>query len=157
MKKITNYLKSIPKTHFGMLFFVALMGVSASKVNAQTQLISASDGGFENATSTFAANGWSTAQPATTRIWHVGTAGGSVAGGTKSAYVGSTTTFNGDNAAGILHFYRDVVIPTGATNVYLNYYLKMATIDAGNDKFYVFTTTTVNTQVSGKLSCAGYT
>ena len=39
---------------------------------AQVQLISASDGGFENATSTLAANGW-TAVDGTTNNWAVGT------------------------------------------------------------------------------------
>ena len=141
----------------GMALVIAFAGGLATIANGQTQLISASDGGFENATSTFAANGWTEAQPGITRQWHVGTGGGSVTGGTKSAYVGSTTAYNGSSTAGVFHFYRDVIIPTGATNVYLNYYLKQPTIDAANDKFFVFTTTTANTPVAGTVPSAGYT
>jgi hypothetical protein len=117
---------------------------------AQVALISSSDGGFENATATMAANGW-TAVNTTATAWFAGTAGGSVAGGTRSAYVGSSTTYTGSTAAVIKHFYRDIAIPAGATQVYLNYYLKMPTIDNTFDYFYIYTNTTAQTPVSGTL------
>ena len=157
MKKGTLFLKKISGRSLEKALVIAFAWGLATISNGQTQLISASDGGFENATSTFAANGWSTAQPGITRQWQVGTAGGSVTGGTKSAYVGTTTTYNGSTTSGTFHFYRDLVIPAGSTNVLLNYELKYPTLDAGFDYFYVFTTTTANTPVSGTLPGAGYT
>lgn len=87
---------------------------------AQTSLISASDGGFENATSTLAANGW-TVVDGTSITWFTGTAAGA-ATGTKAAFVGSSsTTYIGSSASVIKHFYRDIAIPAGATSVFLNY------------------------------------
>ena len=157
MKRVTLFLKRISGRSLEKALIIAFAGGLATISNGQTQLISASDGGFENATSTFAANGWSTAQPGITRQWQVGTAGGSVTGGTKSAYVGTTTTYNGSTTSGTFHFYRDLAIPAGSTNVLLNYELKYPTLDAGFDYFYVFTTTTANTPVSGTLPGAGYT
>ena len=150
-------MKKITKKGLRISLMFLFIGGAATMSKGQTQLISASDGGFENATSTFAANGWSTAQPGITRQWQVGTAGGSIAGGTQSAYVGTTTTYNGSTTSGTFHFYRDLVIPAGSTNVLLNYELKYPTLDAGFDYFYVFTTTTANTPVSGTLPGTGYT
>ncbi|HMC96152.1 MAG TPA: proprotein convertase P-domain-containing protein, partial [Flavobacteriales bacterium] len=118
--------------------------------------IPAADGGFENVTVTFAGNSWSTALPGAARQWQVGTAGGSVAGGTRAAYVGAAANFNGASAAQTGHFYRDVVIPGGATNVFLNFSLKMTNTDATFDFIKVYTTTTANTPVSGVTPGAGY-
>ncbi|MEI8202005.1 MAG: T9SS type A sorting domain-containing protein [Bacteroidota bacterium] len=122
----------------------------------QTFLISPTgDGGFESGT-TFAANGWTEVQAAAdTKKWWVGTAAGAQ-GGTQTAFVGSSTTNTGIGAAKIDHFYRDVTIPAGAINVYLNFYLKEATVDSANDFFYVFTTTTTNTPVTGTVPSTGY-
>ncbi|MBL7981155.1 MAG: T9SS type A sorting domain-containing protein [Flavobacteriales bacterium] len=127
-------------------------------LNAQIQLITASNGGFEGATATFAGNGWSTAQPGITRQWQVGTAAGSVAPGTRAAYVGSTTNYNGNATlfGTTMHFYRDVVIPAGATNVQLRFSLRMPTVDNTYDYLRVYTTSTTNTPVSGTVPGAGY-
>lgn len=122
----------------------------------QTQLISASNGGFENATSTFSANGWTEVQPANARRWYVGTAAGSVTGGTKAAFVGASNNYNGSNTASVQHFYRDVVIPANAVNVSFSFYLRRPTVDPG-DNFYVYRTTTSNTPVAGTVPGAGYT
>ena len=66
--------KKIPKLYLSKVFilFVFLMSYTFS-INAQTELITASDGGFENATTTFAANGWTVVNDAT-NAYYVGTA-----------------------------------------------------------------------------------
>ncbi|MBK8340483.1 MAG: hypothetical protein IPK99_11040 [Flavobacteriales bacterium] len=121
------------------------------QAHAQTPLITASDGGFENATSTLAANGW-TGVDATSITWFTGTAAGA-ATGTKSAFVGSSNTvYTGSTVSVIKHFYRDIVIPAGATSVFLNYKLKMPIVDCCTfDFFRVYTNTTAQTPVSGTL------
>ncbi len=136
--------------------FIAALFFLCFQTNAQTELIPDTDRRFENATSTFAANSWSTAQPGSARQWQVGTGAGSVTGGTKAAYVGSTTNYNGSNNVSVQHFYRDVAIPSGATNVLFSFYLRRPTVDPG-DNFYVYRTTTANTPVSGTVPGAGYT
>ena len=134
---------------------LAIIFAGISGVWGQVALISASDGGFENATSAFANNGW-TAVGTSARTWRVGTLGGA-ATGTKAAYWGTTTAYGGSAASAVGHFYRDIAIPAGATNVYLNYKLKYPTIDNTYDYFYVFTTTTSYTPVNAVIPSTGYT
>ncbi|HMI07104.1 MAG TPA: hypothetical protein VK528_06140, partial [Flavobacterium sp.] len=109
-----------------LLLLVIFSAVGSTKLTAQN-LIPVSVGGFESATSTFAANGWTEKQTSNTRRLYVGTAGGANAG-TKAAIAGnpSSGTYNGTNTAGVSYFYRDVAIPaltTGQTAV-LSFYLK---------------------------------
>jgi hypothetical protein len=137
----------------GLLVLLTFLSTSSF---SQIQLITSSDGGFENGTSSFAANGWTPVQPGNTRQWQVGTAAGSVSGGSKSAYMGTSSNYNGNNNNSVQHFYRDVAVPSGATNVQFQFYLRRGTVDAG-DNFYVFTTTTSNTPVSGTVPTTGYT
>ncbi|MCF8407911.1 MAG: T9SS type A sorting domain-containing protein [Crocinitomicaceae bacterium] len=134
---------------------LAMLVVGIGSLWGQVALITASNGGFEAATSTAAANGW-TAVGTSARTWRVGTLGGA-ATGTKAAYWGTATAFGGSAASAVGHFYRDIAIPAGATNVFLNYKLKYPTIDANWDYFYVFTTTTANTPVNAVIPSAGYT
>ncbi|MBL7795061.1 MAG: hypothetical protein JNJ90_01025, partial [Saprospiraceae bacterium] len=110
-------------------FFSAVLLVAFSliqgQVSAQTTLLSASgDGGFENGPS-FAANGWTVVNGSgVTNKWFVGTVP-TLFPGSNSAYVsddaaGATHNFN--NAAGsIVHFYRDVTLPAGETNLTYGY------------------------------------
>lgn len=109
------------------------------------------NGGFEAGTSTFAANGWSTAQSGVARVWQVGTAAGA-SSGTKAAYIGTASLY-GSNAAssGIHHFYRDITIPAGATNVLLSFALRYTSVDNTYDYFYVYTTGTSGTPVAGSM------
>ena len=129
---------------------LAIFGVAALLSNtaqAQTQLIPASDGGFEGAYP----NGWTEAGYGTGREWQFGDAAGSVAPGTQSAYVGAAANYNGANKVRVGHFYRDIAIPAGATQVYLNYQLQIPTIDNSSDFFYIYTNTTAQTPVAGTL------
>ena len=122
-----------------------------------TLLDGTTTGGFENATSTFAANGWTQAGTSAP-TWFVGTAGGAQ-NGTKAAFYGSSasTYGTGSSTTTVNHFYRDVAIPSGATNVLLNYYYKMPTVDADFDYFYVHTgSSALSAPVVGSLP-SGYT
>jgi len=136
--------------------FVLLAFFMQSSIQAQIQLIPASDGGFEASTSSFAANGWTDVQPGNVRQWRVGTPPGSVTGGTKAAYIGNSGSFNGTNSVSVQHFYRDVALPATANNVRLRFYLRRPTVDPG-DNLFVYVTTTSNTPVSGTVPGAGYT
>ncbi len=159
---LTNLLLSLKKRAFQSFvfktLFVILAGlfINSGQLMAQIQLIPAADGGFENATSSFAANGWTDVQPGNTRQWQVGTAAGSNSG-TKAAYAGSPSNDNGSNNNSVQHFYRDVTIPSGVSNVQFSFYLKYPNRDNGNDFLYVNRTTTANTPVSGTVPGAGYT
>ncbi|MEI7896806.1 MAG: choice-of-anchor J domain-containing protein [bacterium] len=100
------------------------------------------EGGFEQG-NTFALNNW-TAANGTSNTWTVGTAAG-VQEGSHAAYAG--TNFVGTGNAGVNHFYRDITIPPGATNITLKFYLKMPVIDDGYDFFEVYTAQTTYTPV----------
>ena len=141
-----------------LVWSVLFFALCWTPLHAQIQLITASNGGFESTTASFAANGWSTAQPGVARQWQVGTAAGSVTPGTRAAYVGSTTAYNGNATflGATMHFYRDVAIPAGATNVQLRFSLRMPTVDNTYDYLRVYTTTPANTPVSGTVPGAGY-
>ncbi|MDI1315665.1 immunoglobulin domain-containing protein, partial [Flavobacterium sp.] len=135
-----------------MLFFAICF--SGNNLKAQTVLLSGTgDGGFETGT-TFTANSW-TYVGSGTRTWQVGTAGGAQ-GVTRAAYAGAAANANGINANVVHHFYRDIAIPAGATNVFLNYFYKQIAVDNTYDFFYVSTTTTANTPSSGTVPGAGY-
>ncbi|MCE7956110.1 MAG: hypothetical protein DYH00_10655, partial [Bacteroidetes bacterium CHB6] len=139
-------------------FVLALLLLWTPTLHAQTVLLDpTTDGGFENSTSTFAANGWTEVQNNDNRRFRVGTPAGSVSPGTKAAYEGGAANYNGSNAAGTDHFYRDVAVPSGATNVQLSFYLRMPSVDNGYDYIRVFTTTTSNTPVTDVVPGAGYT
>ena len=155
MKTLFSLICKITSASLIALVIVMLLSVGL-EVKAQTVLIApAGVGGFESGT-TFAANGWSTALPGIARQWQVGTVA-TAAGGTRAAYVGSATAYNGANTSSVGHFYRDVVIPVGATSVYLNYRYRQTVIDNTYDYFYIFTTTTSYTPVSGTVPSTGFT
>ena len=137
------------------ILVLTLILFSALSMSGQTLLSPTGDGGFETGT-TFTANGWTYVGSTTaTRTWQIGNAAG-VQGGSRAAYVGSSTNANGVNSFVVHHFYKDFVIPAGVTNVYLNYFYKQPTTDSTYDYFYVSTTTTANTPVSGTVPSTGY-
>ncbi|MBS1764673.1 MAG: hypothetical protein JSS90_06895, partial [Bacteroidetes bacterium] len=138
-------------------YLIALM-LWTTTLQAQTILLDPTgDGGFENPTATFAANGWTEAQSNINRRFRVGTAAGSVSPGTNAAYVGGPANYNGSNTKNVFNFYRDITVPSGATNVQLTFYHRMTTIDNGYDYMRVFTTTTANTPVADVVPSTGYT
>ena len=132
------------------VFLIAMVIFASVSDSAAQALITAAQGGFENGTSTFAANGWIEKQTTSTRKLFVGTAAGSKSG-TKAAYAGSSTSNNGVTNASINHFYRDVAIPvlTGGQQANLSFWVKMPTVDPDWDFLDVMYTTTANTPVAG--------
>ena len=140
-------MRNIYITFLSLLFFFS--GFS------QVQLIPVADGGFENATSTLAANGW-TAVNHTTNTWVVGTT--TAAAGSKSAYISNNggTNYNYTNSTRTSHFYRNVVIPAGATGITLSFKWKSAG-EVGWDRFMVFTAPTSVTPVAGTPSAPNET
>ncbi|MHC1774635.1 MAG: GEVED domain-containing protein [Lentimicrobium sp.] len=125
---------------------------TANTANTYTYIDQTANGGFETG-STFASNNW-TVLNGPYNNWFVGTTAG-VQGGTNAAYAG--TDFIGTANSSVNHFYRDIAIPAGVTNINLNFYLKMPVIDNGYDYLNVYTTTTDYTPVVGTLPGAGYT
>jgi hypothetical protein len=145
------------KAAFRFIFFCLFLLLNVQGY-AQTALISAFDGGFENATSTFAANGWTVVNGGGS-IWNVGTVAGSQAG-TKSAFFGpDNNTYSGTGSATVVLFYRDIAVPAGATGITLSFYLKYPVTDNFSDYFDVYTTTSSYTPTAGidPYGTAGYT
>ena len=141
---------TIYKSVTGMLvvLFAGLFNIA----NAQTVTVISptGDGGFETGT-TFPANGWTVVSPAT-QFWRVGTAATGFSG-SRGAYWGtalSNTYTNTTSRTG--HFYRDVTIPAGATNVVLSWSLR-GTGETGWDRLLVYTApTTVTPTTSAPIS-----
>ncbi len=113
-KKIVNRLALI-----GMIIFFL-----ASQSSAQTIISPSGDGGFETGAS-FALNGWTAVNDANSK-WYVGTFAKSL--GTRGVYIdvnataGTANNYNSNiNNNRISHFYRDISIPAGATNIVLSF------------------------------------
>lgn len=103
-----------------LLVLFPLFGIS------QTTIINpATDGGFQTGAATFAANNWTSAGGTNSQNrWIVGT--GATAGftGTRCAYITNTAGGAHDytlSTSRASHFYRDVTIPVGETNIILNF------------------------------------
>ena len=158
---LSNFLRQPEKNAFvdfyrnvGVLFFF-LFFFSMVFSQTFTPLSPTGDGGFENGQD-FTTNGWTPVQPDINRRWYARDTPTPYNGSSRAAYVGAANNYNGSNTAGVFHFYRDITIPVGATNVNLNFYYKQPTRDNGNDVFTVYTTTTANTPVSGTVPGTGY-
>lgn len=133
-----------------VMLWLALLFFGVLSAVGQTVLISPTgDGGFENGT-TFTDNGWSVSNGGNTlKVWQIGTG--------KSGYTGSRAAFIGDNAttvgtttsARVVHLYKSITIPAGATNIALSFKYKQETADylATGPTFYdyiaVYTSTSV--------------
>src|SRR5690606_26895975 len=138
---------SISKTSFLLLsliiFLINLLTVKPA--TAQTTLFSTN---FENATSTFGANGWTVVNQWTNK-WIVGTA--IPYQGTKGAFISNNdgwsnayTNSTWQNA----HFYRDVAVPAGATDINLSFVYK-GVGEVGWDRLLVYTAPTSVTPTTG--------
>ena len=125
--KVFKQLKTL------LVLFLIVFGISFS--SAQTTLISPTgDGGFENG-ATFAANGWTTVNPATD-TWQVGNVPVS-SNGARCAYIsangGAAWTYSQFSVFN--HMYKDITIPAGENKETLSFKWKVGgegTADAGN-------------------------
>lgn len=124
-----------------VILFLVLTLLLCTRSNAQTVLISPTgDGGFETGT-TFAANGWTAVNTASTnKAWYVGT-GQINFTGARSAFIGdNTTTVGNDNSARTIHIYRSITIPAGATNINLSFKYKQDISDYSGSTYYDYIT-----------------
>ena len=104
--------------------------------------IDSTGGGFENG-STLAANGWTVVNnvSGTMNNWYVGTGGGS--SGSNFAFISNTggSSYNYDNTTtSIVHFYQSVTVPSGETNIRLNFQLRSIG-ELNTDELIVYTGT----------------
>ena len=123
-----------------MLLLSAFFGFS------QTILINPNgDGGFETGT-TFADNGWFTAQQnGPNKKWYCGT-GQAGFTGNRCAFIGnSETTVGNNNSARTVHLYRPITLPAGATNIVLSFKFKQAVSDVSGANYYDFITVKTGT------------
>ena len=114
----------LPAGRLQVPLFLAIFSLFVNNTNAQTTLIDpAGAGGFELGAS-FAANGWTVVNGAgVTNQWFVGTVANLFPN--NSAYVsndvaGATHTYT-NTAGSLVHFYRDVTLPAGQTNLAYSY------------------------------------
>ncbi|MBI3517984.1 MAG: T9SS type A sorting domain-containing protein [Bacteroidetes bacterium] len=99
--------------------FISLTAFSQTTIISSTATTNP-NGSFENATSTFAANGW-TAVNAGTNTWVIGTT--AFNSGSKGAYISNNGTNNNytKNTSQVSHFYRDVTFPAGQSCITLSF------------------------------------
>lgn len=140
----------VKKIMNGLKYLLLICGlIMAENVWAQTTLISPTgDGGFENGTN-FAANGW-TAINHTTNTWSVGTVSTAFAG-SNAAFVsnnGGTTWAYTTTSIQTSHFYRDITVPAGETNISLSFQWK-GNGESGWDRLLVYTAPTSVAPVAG--------
>ncbi|MBL0341999.1 MAG: T9SS type A sorting domain-containing protein [Bacteroidetes bacterium] len=164
MKKQNNFKTILPdrKPERGikMTVLMALLTLSSFWGVAQTVLISPTgNGGFESATSTFAANGWTVVNAANGNSWVVGST--TFSAGTKGAYISSNGGGNNNytnggfpSATRIVHFYRDVTFPAGQTQITLSFKWK-GDGESNNDDLKVFLAATSVTPASGSEVASG--
>jgi hypothetical protein len=141
-----------PKS-FGFALVVTMLLSAFTGINAQTQLIPASDGAFDSGT-TFAANGWTVANEGVGPVkWCVGTAVNSGAITGNSAYIsldnGETNSYVGISGARTVFFYRDIVVPAGQTNIALTFNWK--SVASGGTSWQVFAAPTTYTPIGTDL------
>ncbi|HNW70773.1 MAG TPA: endonuclease [Bacteroidales bacterium] len=133
---------------------VNLFSSANSGIYTNTSLISPSGvGGFENG-NTFPLNGW-TPVNGSFNTWVVGTAAG-IQSGTYAAYIGTASNYTGTSNISANHFYRDISIPAGSSNIILNFYCKMPLTDPTTDYLKVYLTTPSYTPVAGTTPGTGY-
>ncbi len=144
--KSLNFNK-ICKINLFVIFYI-LVFLNTNLSNAQTTLISPTgDGGFETG-ATFAANGWTTIADGS-NYWETGTIATQYAGN-RGAYVtqnGASYSYQ-TGALRTSHFYRDVVVPNGATAITLSFYWK-GKGESGYDRALVYTAPNTLTPILG--------
>ena len=120
-------------------YFTVLMLLFAWQLNAQTTIIDpAGAGGFELG-ATFADNGW-TVVNATTNTWNVGTTPAWFTG-TGGAFVSNDAGVSWaytNSATSRSHFYRDITVPSGETNIVLSFDWRANGNDGNWDNLQVY-------------------
>jgi hypothetical protein len=129
LKTITGISINTTK-RFPLLGMIVLLLAFAVQLNAQTVIVdptitSNPNGSFDNATATFAANGWSIANNATNK-WVVGSFSNCGAPGSKAAYISNTGLNNSYTltTAAVSHLYIPVSFPAGQTCITLSFSFK---------------------------------
>jgi len=140
------------------LFFLIAFLLNLT-TEAQTIVSSTGNGGFETAT-TFAGNGWTSANHGgggTRNRWFIGNPTGVGATGTRAVYISSDggTSYTYDNTrTSVSHFYRDVTIPAGVNNVTLSFNWKTQG-ESGFDYLAVYLVPTTTTPAGGTALATG--
>ena len=132
------------------VIFFAITGL------AQVELIPPAEGGFETGT-TFATNFWTVVLSGATNSWADGTVAAAVFAGTRAAYVsrdGGTTYLYTFTSASTSHFYRDIVVPAGATFITLSFEMK-GSGQLNIDRLLVYTAPTAVTPVAAVPASPG--
>ncbi|MCU0437162.1 MAG: T9SS type A sorting domain-containing protein [Raineya sp.] len=126
---------------------------------SQTIISSSGDGGFETA-GTLNGNGWTVANDGgggSRNRWFVGNPTGVGATGSRAAYIssdgGATYGYNNGRAS-ISHFYRDVVIPAGVSQVTLSFNWK-TTGESDYDYLSVYLVPATTTVTGGTAITTG--
>lgn len=126
---------------------LAVLAFSFSCFGQEILIDPAGAGGFELGP-TWADNGWIVVNPNNEdakRKWMIGT-GQPGYSGDRAAFIGnSETTVGNNNGARKIHFYRQVTIPAGATNIVLSFKMKQEVLDAGFDYIQVNTANAIPT------------
>lgn len=148
MKKKHSFLKR-PR-----LLILSAATLLSIQTKAQITLLNpAGDGGFETG-ATFAANSWSVAQgAATNRVWYLGTAQAGYSGAREAHIGNSATNLGANNSARVVHLYRSVSIPAGASNIVLSFKYKQPVADNTYDFMQVFMNG--NTPANGTAETSG--
>jgi hypothetical protein len=138
-----------------LLFLCISSGIFASTLRIDPD----AGGGFENATTTFPANGWTVVNGSANK-WYIGTAPVPSAGSYCAFTGSSSTTWAGTSTSSVNHFYADI---TFGTESYLiitfKYKLSATDIDDDNLKVYLVSTSTTpaaGTQLSTGLLGVSY-
>jgi hypothetical protein len=128
--------KSIAKSGLFKMFLWMCLMVSAASFGQITLISPTGDGGFETG-NTFALNSWNVAQGAlTARVWQIGT-GQAGYTGNRAAFIGNSATNVGANgAARVVHLYKSITVPAGATNLALSFKYKQAVSDFAGGTYY---------------------
>ncbi len=134
------------------LFLLCCISLISS---AQSVLISPTgEGGMESG-NTLAANGWTVVNDGPGNQWVAGI--GTFFAGSRGVYIGTPTLWTGAHAHNVCHFYRDISIPAGSTNVLLSFRLKQTTLDEGFDHFSIYTATVNDTVKPHVIPGTGFT
>lgn len=131
------------KRLLGTLSLTFLLLLFAYSAKAQTLISPTGDGGFESGTS-FALNNWSVANNGANRAWQIGT-GQAGYTGNRAAFIGNSSTTVGSNTAvRVVHLYRSITVPAGATNIQLSFKYKQAVSDVAGGVYYDYITVTTS-------------